>query len=169
MQEFDQHHDDPAPAKQPEQGQASDSYKVGYRKPPLKTRFQKGQSGNPRGRAKKKRQLSDRDVRKELMKAMERQVNVNINGKEQKVPIILAIYDRALVEAARGNYRFAKLAVDLRRQLVNEDEDIRARLAEGALLLEKHLKESGEKPDEELAEIIAAAKRRAYGPSDFEH
>ena len=27
-------------------------YKVGYKKPPLHTRFQKGQSGNPRGRPK---------------------------------------------------------------------------------------------------------------------
>jgi hypothetical protein len=29
-------------------------YKVGYRQPPLHTRFQKGKSGNPRGRAKDK-------------------------------------------------------------------------------------------------------------------
>jgi hypothetical protein len=28
----------------------SDNYEVGYRKPPMATRFRKGQSGNPRGR-----------------------------------------------------------------------------------------------------------------------
>lgn len=31
-------------------GSRSSDYDVGYRKPPSKTRFQKGRSGNPRGR-----------------------------------------------------------------------------------------------------------------------
>jgi hypothetical protein len=33
-------------------------YKVGYKRPPLHTRFQKGQSGNPRGRPKGSKNFS---------------------------------------------------------------------------------------------------------------
>ena len=33
-------------------------YKVGYKKPPLHTRFRKGQSGNPRGRPRGSKNLS---------------------------------------------------------------------------------------------------------------
>ena len=33
-------------------GPESQTYEVGYRKPPVATRFQPGQSGNPRGRKK---------------------------------------------------------------------------------------------------------------------
>jgi hypothetical protein len=31
-----------------------DDYEIGYRRPPRETRFKKGQSGNPKGRRKKK-------------------------------------------------------------------------------------------------------------------
>jgi hypothetical protein len=44
---------------------ADDSYKIGYRKPPLETRFKPGCSGNPRGRPRKVHDLAD-DVRREL-------------------------------------------------------------------------------------------------------
>ena len=35
-----------------------DDYAVGYKKPPLHTRFKKGQSGNPRGRPKGSKNFS---------------------------------------------------------------------------------------------------------------
>lgn len=39
------------------------NYEIGYKKPPKHTRWQKGQSGNKKGRPKKKLGLSDIGVR----------------------------------------------------------------------------------------------------------
>jgi hypothetical protein len=41
--------------KSPEAGPAA--YEVGYGKPPVHTRFKKGQSGNPRGSSRKSREI----------------------------------------------------------------------------------------------------------------
>ncbi len=38
-----------------EAGSQSGGYRVGYGKPPIETRFEKGKSGNPKGRPRKKR------------------------------------------------------------------------------------------------------------------
>ena len=45
-----------------------DDYKVGYKQPPKTAQFQKGKSGNPRGRPKNARNLKT-DLAEELAKA----------------------------------------------------------------------------------------------------
>ena len=55
-------------------------YKVGYKKPPLHTRFQKGQSGNPRGRPRGSKNLSTL-----LTDALNEPVVVTEDGKKRKI------------------------------------------------------------------------------------
>jgi hypothetical protein len=55
-------------------------YKVGYKKPPLHTRFQKGQSGNPRGRPQGSKNLSTL-----LTDALNEPVVVTEDGKRRKI------------------------------------------------------------------------------------
>lgn len=55
-------------------------YKVGYGRPPLHTRFQKGRSGNPRGRPKGSRNLATL-----IAKALDRRVAVNENGRRRTI------------------------------------------------------------------------------------
>src|SRR6266446_3029950 len=55
-------------------------YEVGYGKPPLHTRFQKGQSGNPRGRPRGSKNLTTL-----LIQALDQLVVVTENGKRRKI------------------------------------------------------------------------------------
>ena len=55
-------------------------YKVGYKKPPLHTRFQKGQSGNPRGRPRGSKNFSTL-----LTDALNEPVVVTEDGRRRKI------------------------------------------------------------------------------------
>ena len=55
-------------------------YKVGYKKPPLHSRFQKGQSGNPRGRPRGAKNFSTL-----LTEALNEPVVVTEDGRRRKI------------------------------------------------------------------------------------
>jgi hypothetical protein len=55
-------------------------YKVGYKKPPLHTRFKKGQSGNPRGRPRGAKNFST-----VLNDALNQRVVVTENGRRRSI------------------------------------------------------------------------------------
>jgi len=55
-------------------------YQVGYKKPPLHTRFRKGQSGNPRGRPRGAKNFSTL-----LTEALNEPVVVTEDGKRRKI------------------------------------------------------------------------------------
>jgi len=55
-------------------------YEVGYGKPPLHTRFKKGQSGNPRGRPRGSKNMATL-----VGEALDEKVTVTDNGRRRKV------------------------------------------------------------------------------------
>jgi len=59
---------------------SSPDYAVGYRRPPVHSRFRKGQSGNPRGR-----RARDKTMPEALRKALRGKVVVTENGERKKV------------------------------------------------------------------------------------
>jgi hypothetical protein len=66
------------------QGDGSDDYDVGYGKPPVHSRFQKGRSGNPKGKPKGKKNVKTM-IRDILFEPLPMQVNgkqMNLNGVE---------------------------------------------------------------------------------------
>ena len=82
--------------------------RVGYRRPPKRTRFRPGQSGNPRGRPRGDRSLSDI-----VRKIVGQKVAITEKGVTRRVPRIEAILLRAAGEASRGDARALRLLLQL--------------------------------------------------------
>jgi hypothetical protein len=90
----------------------STDYQVGYRKPPQRTQFTKGQSGNPKGRAKGSKNLSTL-----LTKALNEQVVINESGRRKTITKLEATMKQLVNTAAGGDARAIKLVTDLLQQI----------------------------------------------------
>ena len=78
----------------------SDSYTVGYKKPPKHTQFKKGQSGNPKGRPKGTKNLAT-DLAEELAE----KVLVTEGGKRRHISKQRAMIKSTFARAASGDMR----------------------------------------------------------------
>lgn len=76
-----------------------DDDRVGYGKPPKRTRFRPGQSGNPRGRS---RAVDFKDWENPIQKYMLEPMTVTIKGKKVKVPVVDALIKTAIRRALEG-------------------------------------------------------------------
>lgn len=86
---------------------------VGYKRPPVWTRFKKGQSGNPKGRPKKDetfRAIAERELQKQIM--------IREGGRVRRVTLKVAIVKRCLAEAASGKIRNLEFITKLLNQTV---------------------------------------------------
>jgi hypothetical protein len=95
------------------------AYAVGYKKPPLHTRFKKGQSGNPSGRRRGARNLPTA-----LLEAIDRRVEVEEDGRRRKRSKRDLGADRLADKFARGDPYAIRLllglVLDLQRRLPPE-------------------------------------------------
>ncbi|HTV71278.1 MAG TPA: DUF5681 domain-containing protein [Rhizobiaceae bacterium] len=91
-------------------------YEVGYRKPPLATRFEKGRSGNPRGRPK-----GSKTARALLDRALSAPVTIIEGGEQKIVEQRAALFKSLVAKAIKGDARSIALVLKLMSELnVNE-------------------------------------------------
>jgi hypothetical protein len=91
-------------------------YKVGPGRPPLHTRFQKGQSGNPGGR-------STKNLLALLADALNETVVVTIDGRRRKLTKREAIVTRMVDKSASADLRATKMLIDMIKDVEHKARD----------------------------------------------
>ena len=89
-----------------EEGHDSKGYEVGYGKPPIHSRFSKGQSGNRRGRPK-----GAKNLKTELAEELNQKVLVHEGGRSIKITKRRAIAKILIAQTIKGNARFTNTLV----------------------------------------------------------
>ncbi|RWI92136.1 DUF5681 domain-containing protein [Mesorhizobium sp.] len=79
---------------------SDDDYEVGYGKPPKKSRFKPGRSGNPRGRPKEIRSIGS-----ELIAELRQKVTIRENGVERRITAASALAKSLVGRALKGDNR----------------------------------------------------------------
>jgi len=92
---------------------------IGYKRPPKRTQFQPGQSGNPTGRRK-----NVRNFKTDLVAELHEQIPIRENGREMKITKQRAFIKALVAAAIKGDMRATNALVSFcTRSLGNEDED----------------------------------------------
>jgi hypothetical protein len=99
------------------------NYDVGYGKPPKRTRFAKGRSGNRRGRPRRTRNLKT-----DLRTVLEEDLTLTVAGREVKLSARRAMLIALRNKALKGDVRAIGMLVTLLERLMPETliEEVRA-------------------------------------------
>ena len=110
-------------------GAKEPAYEVGYAKPPVHTRFQPGQSGNPRGRPKGARSKSRRlpALNEERMKTVVleeayRMIGIRDGERLVEIPVIQAVVRSIALTAAKGNQKSQRMFAELLQWVERENK-----------------------------------------------
>jgi Family of unknown function (DUF5681) len=91
-----------------DQESTTPQYAVGYCRPPIEKRFQKGKSGNPTGRPK-----GWRNIKSELEEVAHRKVRIRDGDKEREMSLLGANFFAQAVKGAKGDTQSSGLVFKL--------------------------------------------------------
>lgn len=113
------------------------TYDVGYAKPPVETRFKKGQSGNPRGRPKGAKNelpaLHEERLKDIVLQEAYRTITVQDAGRSVTIPMAQAVIRAMTVNAAKGQHRAQRLFSELLASTETSRRRLHDEYFEGAL------------------------------------
>jgi Family of unknown function (DUF5681) len=89
---------------------------VGYGKPPKRTRFKPGQSGNPNGRPK-----GGKNLKTDLVEELSERVPVTENGRPLKISKQRLMVKALIAKAVKGDTRAAGILISLLAQTIGLD------------------------------------------------
>ncbi len=108
------------PTSRPNLPSKRSEYEVGYAKPPLSTRFRRGQFGNPSGRRKgsiKKAAalpaLNEERLKTIILEEAYRSISIHDPNGQIDIPMAQAVVRSLAVNAAKGNQRAQRLFTEL--------------------------------------------------------
>jgi len=96
---------------------ADDHGKVGRGRPPAQHQFQRGKSGNPRGRPKGARNLAI-----ELTEELNQKVRIREGDKESYISKQRAIIKAMVAKALKGDTRAALTVLTVRARLIDDNK-----------------------------------------------
>jgi len=138
------------PNKPSVKGGRCGDYDVGYGRPPKKTQFKPGQSGNPKGRPK--------DAKNEatiIKNIFNRQIEIRDGGKTRKVSVLEGMLLKFTEDAVKGNPKSATFLLN------------RYRLAEGIAPETDELDQDGRDVlDALMQELEAKLEKKKENPDD---
>jgi hypothetical protein len=92
-------------------GKEFDGYEVGYGKPPRAKQFQKGASGNPKGRPK-----GSKNLQSIVMKESKRKIRIDGPRGPQNITMLDLVIKQLLQKAAKGDLRASREFIVLVQQ-----------------------------------------------------
>jgi hypothetical protein len=126
-----------------------DSYEVGYGKPPKHTRFEKGVSGNPKGRPK-----VIPDFAATFLREAETRITINENGRPVRVSKRGVIVKQLINNAMKGKTSDVRL-------YLNTDQGASEKIALLAPASPESSMRADDLTDDQLAWIIAQGREQA--------
>lgn len=100
-------------------GTPPEDYDIGYGKPPARTRFKPGRSGNPKGRPK-----AAKNLKTELQEELLETVAIKESGKTRKVSKQRAVLKSLMAKAVHGDVRAIATLVNLFLKINPEPEQV---------------------------------------------
>ena len=108
-----------AEEKKPTEEAADSSYEVGYRKPPMHTRFKPGHSGNPQGRPK-----GTKNLKSDLTEELGEKIVIREGDQARRVSKQRAVVKTLVARALKGDARSATLLTSMMMRLLETGEGV---------------------------------------------
>jgi len=103
--------------KKPAKDAPGGDYEVGYRRPPVHTRFKPGQSGNPKGRPK-----GTKNLKTDLMEELGEKIVIREGEGARRISKQRAVVKSLVARTLKGDARSASLLTSLMMRLLDTGE-----------------------------------------------